>query len=284
MSNTMIYILRVTDLTSGCQSPPSQVIVTIAGGPLSVNPVAQPDAVCLGDTAFLFALSGGGSGIYTYSWSSVPPGFTSSSANPFVIPTGTTSYQIILNDGFNQRTGTAAVTVYPLPVVHLGPADTSVCIYDTVRLDAGNPGSTYLWSNGSTGRYLTASTTGIGYDLQTYSVVVTDQHGCSNMSTINLVFAFDGCVGISEHPGNADFSIYPNPAQRTFHLQIRNTSRSVTADLMNLLGTRVLSRSMARSNTTTIDQDFDISGFSPGVYILYVYSDKFAGSAKLVIQ
>ncbi len=284
MSNTVIYILRVTDLASGCQSPPSQVIVTIEGGPLSVNPVAQPDAVCLGDTAFLYALSGGGSGIYTYNWSSVPGGFTSSSANPFVIPVESTNYNITINDGFNQRSGSTAVTVYPLPVLHLGPSDTAVCIYDTVRLDAGNPGSTYLWSNGSTSRTITASTTGIGYDLQTYSVNVTNQHGCTNSAIINLVFTFDGCVGVPEHSRNDYFAVYPNPAHGTFRLQVRNGDSSVTADLLNMFGAKMLTCKMQNTGKPLSEQKIDVSRLSPGVYILYVHSDKFAASVKLIIQ
>jgi hypothetical protein len=256
----------------------------VEGGPLSVNPVAQPDAVCLGDTVRLFALSGGGSGIYTYSWSSVPGGFTSSSASPLVVPTGTTVYNIIVDDGFNQRSGSTTATVYPLPDIHLGPSDSSVCIYDTVRLDAGNPGSTYQWSTGSTSRFLTASTTGIGYDEQTYSVVVTDQNGCRNTGKIVLLFTFDDCVGIDEHSRNSDFSVYPNPASESFRLQIKNAgSAMATAELINAVGTRFMSMSISRSDNPSMEKEFDVSGFPPGMYILLVRTDRFSGSVKLII-
>ncbi|MFZ4520427.1 MAG: choice-of-anchor L domain-containing protein [Bacteroidales bacterium] len=284
MDHTLIYILTVTDIASGCQSPPSQVIVAVEGGVLSVNPIVQPDAVCFGDTARLYALSGGGSGLYTYQWSSDPAGFSSTLANPFVIPASTTTYHITVNDGFNQRSGNTSVVVYPLPVIHLGPVDSSVCIYDSVRLDAGNPGSTYRWSTGSTGRYISTSTTGIGYDVQTYTVVVTNQNGCINSATIKLTFTFDDCVGIGERTGNSDFSLYPNPAHQSFRLLINNTSSYAHIELRNMVGQRILEKELFRQGNSTLLQEFDVSELQRGVYILHVQCKTTSGTMKLIIQ
>ncbi|MCX6306841.1 MAG: choice-of-anchor L domain-containing protein [Bacteroidetes bacterium] len=284
MDHTIIYILTVTDLLSGCQSPPSQVIVAVEGGALSVNPVAQPGSVCLGDTARLFALSGGGSGSYTYQWSSTPAGFTSGSANPSVIPTETTTYNLVVNDGFNQLSGSTNVVVYPLPNINLGPTDSLVCIYDTVTLDAGNQGSVYKWSTGSTNRYLTTATTGIGYDVQTYSVVVINGNGCKNTATINLVFTYDNCVGIDEHSPNTTFAVYPNPAHGTFRLLIRKSGERVTIDLMDMVGRKFLGKCFPGTYNPPDEHEIDISTLAPGIYVLHVRSEKFAGSVKLVIQ
>ncbi|MDP1623730.1 MAG: choice-of-anchor L domain-containing protein [Bacteroidales bacterium] len=284
MSNTIIYILRVTDLASGCVSLPSQVIVTVEGGPLSINPVSEPNAVCLGDTAQLYALSGGGSGLYTYSWSSTPAGFTSSTANPLVAPTVSTNYSLTVNDGFNQLTGATNVVVYPLPEIYLGPADSTVCIYDTVRLDAGNPGSTYLWSTGSKSRYLTTSTTGIGFDVQSYHVVVTNQNGCKNKASIKITFSFNDCVGIEEHSRNLNFSIYPNPAHGSFRLIIRNPGNAVSIELINMVGSKMLTGSLNRSDHPAMEKEFDVSSLPRGVYILRVRGQKFTGAVKLVLR
>lgn len=284
MSQTRIYILRVTDLSSGCQSVPSQVIVTIEGGPLTLNPVADPDAVCQGDTVHLFALSGGGSGIYTFNWSSTPSGFTSTTANPFATPFETTTYHLSLNDGFNQLSGTTHVEVYPLPVINLGPADSMVCIYDTVRLDAGNPGSAYRWSDGSTNRYLTLSTTGIGYDIQHYSVAVTNQNGCIDSANINVIFTFDDCVGIVENTGNQGFSVYPNPVNGKFKLSILNDCNLVNMELLNMVGKKVLESSITRSENLSMVKEFDVAAIPPGIYVLLIRCHTFTGSLKLVIQ
>src|SRR5204862_128526 len=116
--------------------------------------------------------------------------------NPTVAPPGNTVYSLSLSDGFNQVNGTATVTVLPLPVIHLGPQDSAVCIYDTVTLDAGNPGGIYRWSNGAESRTITVASSGISYEVQTYSVKVSNAAGCADSATINLVFSFGACTGI----------------------------------------------------------------------------------------
>ncbi len=52
---------------------------------------------------------------------------------------------------------------------------------EVARLDAGYPGSTYQWSDGSTGRYLDVSESGY------YSVAITDQNGCEASAGLNVI-------------------------------------------------------------------------------------------------
>lgn len=59
-----------------------------------------------------------------------------------------------------------AYFISPTPVIELG-SDTSICYGNTLILDAGNPGSTYHWSNGSSERFLSVTESG------TYQVTVT---------------------------------------------------------------------------------------------------------------
>jgi hypothetical protein len=99
---TAIFTVVVTDEASSCSSS-DDVVVTITGGPLSCNPVAIPNAICTGESTQLFSNAGGGSGNYTYEWSSVPAGnppWTSSEANPVISPDTTTIYLLDLYDGF----------------------------------------------------------------------------------------------------------------------------------------------------------------------------------------
>lgn len=77
-------------------------------------------------------------------------------------------------------TDTILVTVNALPVINLG-IDSSLCIGDSLILDAGNAGANYLWNNSSTNQTLTVNTAGI------YSVVVTNPiTTCVNADTISL--------------------------------------------------------------------------------------------------
>jgi len=63
--------------------------------------------------------------------------------------------------------------------VQLG-GDTSLCDGETLTLDAGNPGASYSWSDGSMNQTLTVSQT------DTYSVTVTDNAGCTGSDSIAI--------------------------------------------------------------------------------------------------
>ncbi|MCB9234441.1 MAG: gliding motility-associated C-terminal domain-containing protein [Bacteroidia bacterium] len=76
-------------------------------------------------------------------------------------------------------TDTVMVSISPNPVVNLGN-DTSLCAGDSVLLDAGNPGLTYLWSTGATSQTLTAGGTGFIW------VDVTNANGCTTRDSIQL--------------------------------------------------------------------------------------------------
>ncbi len=65
------------------------------------------------------------------------------------------------------------------PVVNLGN-DTAFCAGNYLNLDAGNAGSTYLWSTGATIQSIDVTTSG------TYSVAVTNAAGCTGRDTITV--------------------------------------------------------------------------------------------------
>lgn len=65
------------------------------------------------------------------------------------------------------------------PIIEIGN-DTAICNGDSLRLDAKNIGSKFLWQNGSTRQTLIAKAAGI------YSVNVTGKNGCSNEDSIRL--------------------------------------------------------------------------------------------------
>jgi hypothetical protein len=281
---TTIFELVVTDLNTGCVSEPSQVICTVTGSPLAANPVSSRPVICQGESAQLFAMPGGGSGNYTYSWSSTPAGFTSTTANPFVSPLVTTNYDVVINDGFNQTNGSVNLHVDPRPVIHLGPPDTAVCVYDTVILDAGNPNSSYYWSNGAVTRTIIATTPGITYDEQHYKVKVINPYGCADSAEILVKFSFDACTGIHEQAGRPPaFRVFPNPGDGHFTLQLRNPVDKYEIFITDLLGQPVCteSRSLHKSSTS---QEINLTQLPRGLYLFRVISSGNDGIIKLIIQ
>ncbi|MDZ4204166.1 MAG: gliding motility-associated C-terminal domain-containing protein, partial [Bacteroidales bacterium] len=71
-----------------------------------------------GDQVQLSANASGGSEVYTYSWTSLPAGFTSSAASQIISPTVTTTYFVTVNDGYNTVSGSVTVTVNPVPIIN----------------------------------------------------------------------------------------------------------------------------------------------------------------------
>lgn len=67
----------------------------------------------------------------------------------------------------------------PAPTVSLG-ADRTICAGDSVTLDAGNPGMTYLWSTGATTQTIVAKTAGA------YTVTVRNAQGNPTRDTVNV--------------------------------------------------------------------------------------------------
>ncbi len=281
---TKIFLLTVTDSLTGCQSEPSQVIVAVIGGPLSANPAADPGVVCVGDPVHLYALAGGGSGLYTYSWSSVPSGFASQEPDPETTPQQTTTFQVIVNDGFNNFPGSATVTVNPLPVIHMGPVDSTVCIYDSVVLDAGNPGSAYEWSNGATSRTITITSAGLSTEVQTYQVRVTNQNQCMDSALINVIFSFNACVGIHDQSDFKDFTVFPNPTNGSFKIFIRPLEPRTNVEIYNMTGSNVFSTIIEGIPGITIEKEINISNFSAGIYLIKIYGKGYSGTAKILRQ
>ncbi|HTX88178.1 MAG TPA: T9SS type A sorting domain-containing protein [Bacteroidales bacterium] len=280
---TTIFTLVATDNVTGCASLPSDVIVTVTGFALNVNPMAVFPTICVGSSTQLHALAGGGSGNYTFNWSSVPPGFSSTQQDPVVAPLQTTIYKVLVDDGFNQDTGSVTVHVNPVPYIHLGPSDTTICIFDSLTLDAGNAGAQYYWSNGSTERTVLVTTTGLTYDYQVYSVHVTNSFGCTDSATIHITFAFSACTGIHEQYRETDWKVFPNPAQSELNVEIEHPERSFVIQLTDPVGKVVMENKYEAISPATFRRTLNLEGISKGFYVVRLLSQAGWSSRKIII-
>jgi hypothetical protein len=166
-STSGVYNMTETNI-SGCTDS-AAVGITITVNPLPVvTATASSTTVCSGSNV---TFTGGGATTYTWNngvTDAVPIAVTTSG---YYVVTGTDANSCMNMDS-------VMINVNALPVVALGP-DVTQC-GGTVMLDAGNVGSTYLWSDNSTSQMLTASSTG------TYSVTVTDANGCTGNDAIDV--------------------------------------------------------------------------------------------------
>jgi len=79
--------------------------------PLTVDATADPSHIMSGDSSHLGVLVSGGSGSYTYFWTSDPPGFSSTLQDPWAAPEENTTYFVEVSDGSVTETDSVEVTV-----------------------------------------------------------------------------------------------------------------------------------------------------------------------------
>lgn len=177
-SLTTTYTVTVTN-AAGCTAT-DQVTVTVTGTALSAVVSTVVSTICSNDSTTLSAVVSGGSGNYTYNWSSDPAGFMSTSANPSVAPDVTTTYQVEISDGFTTINGSTTVTVNPSPVADAGE-NQSILIGTTAALTASG-GVSYLWNTGENTDtiYVSPSLT------TTYTVTVTAVNGCTDTDDVSV--------------------------------------------------------------------------------------------------
>lgn len=145
-SATTTYIVVVT---SGPETATDSTTVTVYGT-LSLLVSASPDQITAGETAQLTATPAGGSGTYTYSWTSDPPGFTSPEQNPVVSPQVTTTYLCTVTSGSQTATATVTVTVTEITGIPEGK-DLSIRLWpnpavDVVHVESGQDGSAVIYN------------------------------------------------------------------------------------------------------------------------------------------
>jgi hypothetical protein len=91
---------------------------------------------------------------------------------------------------------TINIGMYPAPpTVNFGP-DTTLCVGETLVLNATASGVTYLWQDNSTAATYSVTTAG------TYSVVITDGNGCESTDKIVVKYHKSPSVTISVAPKN----------------------------------------------------------------------------------
>jgi gliding motility-associated-like protein len=178
LATTTVFTLTATSTTTTCSNT-NAVMITISGGPLSSTPTASPGTICLGAGIELNAIASGGSGNYTYTWTSTPIGFTSSIANPIDSPTVNTTYNVAVFDGFTIVNSQISVIVNSLPAnpTITAGGSTTFCAGDSVLLSSMVETS-YLWSNGATTPSIYVSKSG------SYTVQVTNVSGCQSAASI----------------------------------------------------------------------------------------------------
>ena len=201
---TTVFTLDVTNQTTLCEDS-DEVILTITGGPLNLNPIAVPNGICVDQVVQLYSNVGGGSGNYTYQWTSNPAGtppWNSTLANPLVYPDVSTQYLVAVTDGYNNVSGSTFVTVNPLPTATISGGD-SLCdngSTTTLAIDlTGTPPWSLIWSDG-------VNSYTVSGQMTTPYLIETSEPGSYTILSVADVF----CTGTTS--GSAIVVVSPIPA------------------------------------------------------------------------
>ncbi len=289
---TTQYIVNVND---GSQTKSDTVQVTVTFNPLIVTATATPSSICAGNNSQLNVTATGGTLTYTYSWTSIPVGFTSTLQNPVVQPTVTTIYIAHVNDGASTVSDSTTVTVTPLPTASAGN-DTIVCTtVGQIQLNGQSTNSSgVLWSTNGDGSFLNPSTlTAIYYpganDKATLHVNLTLTASpvppCTPQATSIRHITFDVCNGIPE-TGNDVFSISirPNPSFGTINLVISGLKTGeIKISIIDLSGKTRLQETFT-TTSSKISRKIDLSTFQRGIYFVKVETDIHVKTEKLILE
>ncbi|MEO5673020.1 MAG: T9SS type A sorting domain-containing protein [Chitinophagales bacterium] len=162
------YKVQIAD-NSGCTKKSVNFSVTLYTPPSPT--ITGALTVCEGTSTTLSA----NTTYTTYSWS------TGATAQSIPVSTGGTYTLTVTNTNGCTGTATATTTFYSLPVsVITASGATDFCDGGTVDLTA-TAASSYLWSHGKTAQTVTIKSSG------TYTVTVTDSHGCTKISSPSTV-------------------------------------------------------------------------------------------------
>jgi hypothetical protein len=257
--------------------------------PFSVTATATPGQICSGSTSQLDATATGGSGNFTYVWTSVPAGFTSTLKNPVVNPTVNTQYNVEVNDGSGTATGSANVSVTDIPTANAGNDTTISAAVNQVPVNGTATNySSVIWSTSGDGTFGNASALSTTYSLGANDkssggvnlTLTANSSGPCTAATDSRHITITSINGIPQAGGNGSLAVLPNPTDGKFCIQIpASKDQSVKVTVFSGTGATVYSQTLmtdASGKTGVID----LQGIPGGVYFVKAGSNV----AKVIVR
>jgi len=247
------------------------------------------------DSSQLNAYGYGGSGTYTYSWTSIPAGFTSTLQNPKVYPVQTTKYIVATSDGILTRIDTAEVRIVEAPTAFAGN-DTTVCWYISpvpVNATATNYDHFLLGTTGD-GTFTNPSSLTTDYipgirdktsGGVTLKLIVWPVSPCSAKATSTKHIILDPCTGVDDHPfPELSMVIKPNPAHGKMSVNITGLPRTAELSIIAPDGRMVYSTSIDPDADRSATELMDVTSYPKGLYVMKLKSENKVLVSRFIVQ
>ncbi|MBM3404126.1 MAG: T9SS type A sorting domain-containing protein [Bacteroidetes bacterium] len=258
---------------------------------LTANATATPQDVCLGSSTQLNANATGGSGTYTYSWTSDPAGFTSNIADPIDTPTENTLYFVTVDDGTNNITDSVDVEVILAPTAFAGN-DTIVCWYviEVPLHGTATNQSEVLWTTNGDGSFSAPASLITSYlpgsdDRQnggaTLTLMASNGPVCNQQASDDLYLTIDACTGMDENQSQTIVQVYPNPGNGNF--MVTTMQDNLRVSVTNMQGKEVY-KAQTADNTAGKLMMIDLTGKPAGIYMLKAIGSNGTQVLKLIVQ
>jgi hypothetical protein len=282
---------------AGCPYEVDSTLVIIYHLPF---PAFTSDTVCLGDSTSLFDLSVIAEGeiverIWYYNDVEIGRGFETQFAFPEPPGLHNITLEVVSNNGcITDTVMTAFVKALPeidlisnIPAHQILDTVISVCLFESITLDASNPDNpdniAYLWATGDTTATLTVGAYGIGYEMQYHYVTVIDNvTGCTDTKGIYVEFSIAACVGIGDFNPLKGITLFPNPAYDIVQLQSVESIKDLWLGIYNVHGALIENYYLPELSSN-MPFNISVSELPQGLYVLILRNNDVVSSVKMMI-
>lgn len=270
-----IYSVELTVTNSQGSDSKMEFINVEDGSILSVMISATETEICQGESAELTAVVYGGSGNYTYSWTSDPAGFTSSDPVVEVSPDVTTTYMLEVFDGNNTTSGDIEIMVGEITEITLENWPGQLCHDEPpLQLYAMPEGGVFSGEAVTPEGIFNPGEAMSGWNVITYSYL--NAYGCESMAQDSLYV--DNCTSTDEFNDlDAALRVYPNPA--TDVLNILSDVEMSTLRIFNSQG-QLFQVIEIRTN----EYQMNVSALREGLYFLIIEAAESKATRRVLVQ
>jgi len=266
------FDFTVTDENNNCTTTDT-VRMSLALGEPIINLEADPPYVCEGGQTTLRPNVTGGTGSYSYYWTSTPGTFTSNQKNPTVSPEETTTYRVTVNDQNFSPSESIMIEIKPNAVTpQIEGNSTTEEFEQHLYTTNGSDAAYYEWwarngsviqGQGSKEVTIEWGRAGIGYVY----LQKANEWGCYGDTTEMMVNI--GTNDIRELASVENLTIYPNPVRDVLNIRFKlKQKKDVSLALHNSMGSQVFERPAVKKMPGVVEYSIDMKRHESGLYLL----------------